>query len=151
MSQPLRWREVAEVAAIALRRARAVLRLGPPTTGVAIVVTDDAGRTLLVQTRYRRSWGPPGGFIKPGELPEAAARRELEEEVGITEIALTPRGQVSPTRRTVTHVTHIFAGHAQPDAVTGRSWEIRASGWYGSDALPELSRTTRAIVLDPAH
>lgn len=28
------------------------------------------------------TWGIPGGAIRPGELPELAARREAEEEIG---------------------------------------------------------------------
>jgi ADP-ribose diphosphatase len=53
----------------------------------ALPVLDD-GRLLLVrQYRYAvddRVWELPAGRLDPGEAPEAGARRELEEEVGLS-------------------------------------------------------------------
>ena len=143
MSQPWQWRELHELTMLLIRRTRAVLGLGPSTAGVAILVSDDDGRWLLVQASYRRTWSPPGGFVKVGEPLEEAARRELLEEVGIAEIVLEPVGVVGLARR---HTTHIFAGHARPDNVTGTSWEIRSTGWFAPESLPTLSRTTAAIL-----
>jgi ADP-ribose pyrophosphatase len=52
----------------------------------ALPVLDD-GRVVLVR-QYRhaveqRVWELPAGRLDPGESPEAGARRELEEEVGL--------------------------------------------------------------------
>ena len=49
----------------------------------AIVALWHEGRLLVVRSSYRRSWDLPGGGVAPGEAPEAAARRELWEELGI--------------------------------------------------------------------
>ena len=38
---------------------------------------------LLVRSSYRNEWSFPGGTILQGETPEAAARRELAEEIGL--------------------------------------------------------------------
>ena len=68
----------------------------PPATrrpaAVAIVLLpDDEGRACFLLTRradrlraHARQWALPGGRIEPGESAEAAALRELHEEVGLT-------------------------------------------------------------------
>jgi 8-oxo-dGTP diphosphatase len=38
---------------------------------------------LLVRSSYRTAWNFPGGGIRPNETAEAAARRELAEEIGL--------------------------------------------------------------------
>jgi len=47
----------------------------------AAVVTDDAGRYLLVRKRGTTAFMQPGGKIEPGEEPRAALVRELAEEI----------------------------------------------------------------------
>lgn len=53
---------------------------------VTISVVDPAGRFLCFrQTKYAvdgLSLAPAGGYLEPGEAPEAGARRELLEETG---------------------------------------------------------------------
>ncbi len=56
-------------------------------TVVAAALVDAEGRVLLQQRSQGRQmaglWEFPGGKIEPGERPEAALIRELEEELGI--------------------------------------------------------------------
>ena|ERR1700710_2651760 len=56
-----------------------------------VVVPGEEGRAAVLLTRraagLRRhggQWALPGGRLDPGETPETAALRELEEEVGLT-------------------------------------------------------------------
>ena len=56
------------------------------TTVVAAVIERD-GQVLIGQRpagkRHGLKWEFPGGKVEPGEAPEDALRRELEEELGI--------------------------------------------------------------------
>ena len=56
------------------------------TTVVAAVI-ERAGNILIAQRKnegpHALKWEFPGGKVEPGETPEAALRRELEEELGI--------------------------------------------------------------------
>ena len=53
----------------------------------AVVLVDPDGRVLLAQRPEGKSmaglWEFPGGKVEPGETPEAALIRELQEELGI--------------------------------------------------------------------
>ena len=49
--------------------------------GVGAVITDDAGRVLLINERGR--WSIPGGGVEPDETLEDAVVRETIEEAGI--------------------------------------------------------------------
>jgi len=53
----------------------------------AVVLVDPDGRILLAQRPEGKSmaglWEFPGGKVEPGETPEAALVRELQEELGI--------------------------------------------------------------------
>ncbi|MEU6295576.1 NUDIX hydrolase [Streptomyces erythrochromogenes] len=56
-------------------------------TAASVLFTDADGRILLVQPAYGRTdrWNLPGGGIDSdlGEIPRAAARREVHEELGL--------------------------------------------------------------------
>lgn len=66
-----------------------------------LIVLDPRDRILLIQYEAhvasdaldagpRAFWYTPGGGVDPGETPEQAALRELDEEVGIRGVALGP-------------------------------------------------------------
>jgi 8-oxo-dGTP diphosphatase len=61
---------------------------------VAAALVDGDGRVLLAQRPAGKSlaglWEFPGGKLEPGESPETALARELDEELGISAGPLEP-------------------------------------------------------------
>lgn len=61
-----------------------------PAAVAVVLLPDAAGRTCFLLTRraatlraHTGQWALPGGRIEPGESPQHAARRELQEEVSL--------------------------------------------------------------------
>lgn len=75
---------------------------------VRALIVDDDDAILLVEYRFggdNSVWGPPGGGLDPGETPEDGLRRELHEELGLTDVELGPL----VWRRT--HIIPMDTGH----------------------------------------
>ncbi|KPI15524.1 NUDIX hydrolase [Actinobacteria bacterium OV450] len=80
------------------------------TASAAVIVRDEQGRVLIVNPVYKERWNLPGGHLEEGELPSAAARREVREEIGldleIGDLLVT----AWVTRAEGSHVFHVFDG-----------------------------------------
>ncbi|MGZ0150387.1 NUDIX domain-containing protein [Kribbella sp. WER1] len=48
------------------------------------LLTDPAGRILILDPPYKPSWDLPGGAVERDESPRAGARREVQEEIGLS-------------------------------------------------------------------
>lgn len=86
----------------------------------AAALIDVDGRVLLAQRPEGKSmaglWEFPGGKVEPGETPEAALIRELEEELGIN----TWSSCLAP----LTFASHTYAGfHLLMPLFACRKWE----------------------------
>ena len=57
-------------------------------SGAAAIFLDVEGGLLIVKSPYKDYWTFPGGSINANESPLEACIRELEEEIGITEVTL---------------------------------------------------------------
>ncbi|MBV2366205.1 NUDIX hydrolase [Streptomonospora nanhaiensis] len=117
-----------------------------------VIVLDEADRTLLLRIvdRGRVFWATPGGSLEPGEDEEAAARREVAEELGLSGITLTPalayrttehlvggamRRQVETYYLTRVDAQQADASHGtQTDNITARRWWQRPD--IGSSVEP---------------
>ena len=61
----------------------------------ALVAIHVGKALLVVGSSYRLEWNFPGGSVRPGETPAAAAKRELVEEIGLAAYPLLPAGEAS--------------------------------------------------------
>lgn len=91
---------------------RAVREVVRHRGSVAVLPVHDDGRLVLVrQYRYpvdARVWELPAGRLDPGESVEEAARRELEEEVGLRPRALEPLTVFYTTPGFCDETMHLF-------------------------------------------
>ncbi|MFC4591612.1 NUDIX domain-containing protein [Sphaerisporangium corydalis] len=58
-------------------------KINKTVAAAGALITDPAGRVLLVKPNYRDHWGWPGGHVDEGETPERACAREVTEELGL--------------------------------------------------------------------
>lgn len=66
------------------RRVHAFYRgLPAKRVGAAMLLTDAAGRLLLVRPTYKPGWEAPGGLVERDEAPHVAVAREVVEELSL--------------------------------------------------------------------
>ncbi|MBW2272342.1 MAG: NUDIX hydrolase [Deltaproteobacteria bacterium] len=118
---PSYWIELLDRAwRVGLRAAYWSLRvwwfLRRPTLESAFVAVWRGDELLLIRNSYRRGVTIPSGGIDSGETPREAARRELEEEVGISVSgdALEPSCEVVMPFECKQDHGHFFELHLDP-------------------------------------
>jgi 8-oxo-dGTP diphosphatase len=127
------------------------------TTDIVIfTIRQDELKVLLIKRAlppYQGEWALPGGFINLDESLEEGARRELEEETGVSGVYLEQLytfGQPDrdPRERVITVAYYAL--------IPSDKIEIRAAtdaegvGWFGMEELPALAFDHQDI-LDAAH
>ena len=131
-------------------RRRVVRSIAPAyTVGSVCVIERADGAVLLVRLSYRNSWGLPGGLLKRGETPAAAALREVEEEVTLeVELVGDPAVVVDAASQ---RVDVIFRGRlpagVDPMDARAASPEIVEIGWFPWDDLPDLQFETSGALM----
>ncbi|CAN5727404.1 hypothetical protein BH20ACT1_BH20ACT1_06070 [soil metagenome] len=119
---------------------RRIARQIPPsfTVGAICVLARADGALLLVRHSYRQRWGFPGGLAQRGEEVADAARREVEEEVGLTvELVGEPAVVVDPKPQ---RVDVVFSARVVGDegSASPCSPEIVELAWFDPAELPQL-------------
>lgn len=122
----------------------------PAVTTDAILISPDQKVLLIERGRepFRGTWALPGGFIGMDEELEVACARELEEETGISGIALTQFkafGGVGrdPRHRTISVLFYAFLDF-EPEAKAGD--DAAKARWFPMNWLPELAFDHAAIL-----
>ena len=120
-----------------------------PMVTVDLVVfglAEEGLRGLLIRRKndpFAGMWAIPGGYLEMDETFEAGARRELEEEAGLTDLAIveeigtfgTPGRD--PRGRTIS-VAHAGIARAPLPAVSG-SDDASEAAWLDPDAVGSLA------------
>ncbi len=134
-----------------VRARRRVVRIIAPgfTVGAICLIERPDGAVLLVRQSYRKGWGIPGGLLKRREGPADAARREVDEEVGLAiDLIGEPAVVVDEAARRVDLVYRARPASGEvPDLVTPMSVEITEARWFPVDELPELQAETSGALV----
>lgn len=128
-----------------------------PAVTVDIVVfsiRDEQLKLLLIRRAlapFRGQWALPGGFVQMEEDLEQAARRELQEETGVTDIFLEQLFSYGnpdrDPRERVISITY-FALIPSDRIVLQAATDAEEADWFVLDRLPQLAFDHATIVAD---
>jgi 8-oxo-dGTP pyrophosphatase MutT (NUDIX family) len=137
---------------LAYRTAHRILRVWwlltkPENDGVKCVITDGA-QVLLVQHTYgRREWDLPGGGLKRNEAAIDAARREIEEELGVRIEDWQSIGSAKASAYHSRDTLHCFLAELHDPQLTIDEIEIDAARWFPRAQLPRtISKHAKAVL-----
>ena len=126
------------------------------TVDVALVTREPRPRVLLIRRKhdpFAGTWALPGGFVDEGETLAAAARRELREETGVTDVDLEQLAAFGDPGRdprgwtvSVAFLARVAAG--TPAAAAD---DAAAVGWHPLDHPPQPLAFDHAKILARAR
>ena len=121
--------------------------------GASVIEIDRWGRVLLQlrdadlpEDRYPDQWSIPGGLVRPGEAPDAAAFREFEEETGqmLDDLKLFDVFRRTELETLLVHESHVFYTDAdvrEEDIVVNEGQAFR---YFKPEELEALSMPVHA-------
>ena len=108
---------------------------GPEIAQAVVLRTDRTPEVLLLLRTSPRAWELPGGAVEPGEAPDAAVLREVQEETGLDVEIVRLLGHYRRTgfrpHRSPVYVCRPTGGALRPN------WESIRVEWFPVGALPE--------------
>jgi 8-oxo-dGTP diphosphatase len=114
-----------------------------PTASALITRYQPGGRVEILLARRARPpqqdhWDCPGGFLDPGEHPEAALAREMDEELGVTVtirrmigIFMDRYGDDGESTLNIYYEAAISGGEITPAS------DVSEAAWFPLDRPPE--------------
>lgn len=128
------------------------------TLGARGIVFDRAANSVfLIEHTYVPGWQLPGGGVETGETVSLALERELREEGNIELVGLPKLVSLHHNRQASRrdHVAVYLIENFRQTAPKAPDIEIKASGFFPLDALPEnttpATRRRLAEVFDDAE
>jgi len=123
---------------IALKIRRLYWRIVRPVTrGVRAILVNPEGKILLVRHKYGEGWLLPGGKTRKKEADETALRRELSEELGVSNISqIAKLGEYENTYEYKKDTVAVFIAR-EFTLTKKRHFEIETSGFFDPASLPE--------------
>lgn len=113
-------------------------------------------RVLLIRRKewpFAGQWALPGGFVRPTETLDAAARRELAEETGVAQVFLEQLHTFGdPGRDPRTWViTVAYTALVASDALVLRAdTDAAEAAWFALNNLPQPLAFDHPVILDYA-
>jgi 8-oxo-dGTP diphosphatase len=108
----------------------------PQTQGVKCVVEHD-GRWLMIRNSYGKGhWTFPGGAIARNEARDAAAIREVREEVGVALQNVRSIGSYESNLQYKHDTVHCFVAHVTTPVHQIDNVEVIESAWVSPNELP---------------
>ena len=112
----------------------------PKSLGVKIIVENNNGKILMTKISYaHKKWVFPGGGVEKGESFGEAAKRELEEEVGIKTENLIEIGEYTSERNFKKNIVKCFYFKTDSSLVKIDNFEVSEANWYFPNQFPENS------------
>lgn len=119
----------------------------PKTQGVKIMVFNAKREILLARIGYmHKLWVIPGGKLEKNETVEAAAARELYEEVGVKVETIKPLFTIYHEKQGAKSTNFYFEAISDTNDFVIDDEEIIDVGWFSLAALPE----SRSPLMDEA-
>jgi ADP-ribose pyrophosphatase YjhB (NUDIX family) len=110
----------------------------PRTKGVKCLIESN-GRFLMIRNSYgHRQWTFPGGGIDRNELPERAAQREAQEEVGVQVANPVLLGEYFSARQYKRDTIYCFYSRVHTDYFKIDNDEVSEASWFAENDIPEL-------------
>ena len=113
---------------------------------VVIIVQNSSGQLFVHQRNADKKMFPSlyglgaGGHVEPGETPNQAASRELQEELDIN-IKVQPLFSIDFKSTDVNHIVHVFKALYDGDVKLCN--EFQWSGWLNIEKVDQMSNNNK--------